>query len=76
MFEKLQEMIAAQTGIDKAAITETSRFKEDLSIDSLDMFELVMAMEDEYGVSVPSEELEKLTSVDRLLAYLKANGAA
>ena len=51
-----------------------SSFKEDLGADSLDLFELVMALEDEYSVEIPSEDLEKLTTVNAVMDYLKAKG--
>ena len=51
-----------------------SSFKEDLGADSLDLFELVMALEDEYSVEIPSEDLEKLTTVGQVMDYLKAKG--
>ncbi len=55
-------------------ITEASRFKEDLQAESLDLFELVMAFEDEYGVEIPSEDLEKITTVGSVIEYMKAKG--
>ena len=73
MLEKLAEMIKEQLNTD-AAITEDTSFKDDLGADSLDLFELIMALEDEYGVSIPTEELEKLTTVGSVIAYLKNNG--
>ena len=48
MLEKIQEMIVESLGVDAAKVTETASFKEDLGADSLDLFELVMALEDEY----------------------------
>ena len=58
MFEKVRELVAAQLGIDEAVIKPESNFKEDLKADSLDLFELVMSLEDECSVTIPSEELE------------------
>ena len=49
-------------------------FKEDLGADSLDLFELVMALEDEYSVEIPAEDLEQLTTVGEVMNYLKAKG--
>ena len=57
MLEKMKELIADQLGVDAESITETSTFKEDLGADSLDLFELVMALEDEYSVEIPAEDL-------------------
>ena len=58
MLEKMQEIIAEQLSVDADSITESSSFKEDLGADSLDLFELVMALEDEYSVEIPAEDLE------------------
>lgn len=74
MLEKMKEIIAEQLNVDADTITESSSFKEDLGADSLDLFELVMALEDEYSVEIPSEDLEKLTTVKQVMDYLKAKG--
>ena len=74
MLEKMKSMLAQQLGVDEDSITLETSFKEDLGADSLDLFELIMALEDEYGVSIPTEELEKLTTVGSVIAYLKNNG--
>lgn len=74
MLEKMKEIIADQLSVDVDNITEESKFKEDLGADSLDLFELVMALEDEYSVEIPAEDLEKLTSVGEVIAYLKDKG--
>ena len=74
MLEKMKEMIAEQLGVDADSVTEASSFKEDQGADSLDLFELVMALEDEYSVEIPAEDLEKLTTVGAVMDYLKAKG--
>lgn len=74
MLEKMKEIIADQLSVDADTITEDSKFKEDLGADSLDLFELVMSLEDEYSVEIPAEDLEKLTSVGEVMDYLKAKG--
>ena len=74
MFERVKEIIEEQLNLDGVEITEASRFKEDLQADSLDLFELVMAFEDEYGVDIPSEDLEKITTVGSVIEYMKAKG--
>ncbi len=74
MLEKIKEMVAEQLNADAADITEETSFKEDLGADSLDLFELVMALEEEYGIEIPSEELEKITTVGAVIDYLKSNG--
>mgnify|MGYP001017911894 CR=1 FL=1 len=72
--EKMKEIIAEQLSVDAESVTEASSFKEDLGADSLDLFELVMALEDEYSVEIPAEDLEQLTTVGEVMNYLKAKG--
>ena len=73
MFEKVRELVAAQLGIDEDNIKPESNFKDDLKADSLDLFELVMTLEDECSVTIPSEELEKLITVSDVVNYVEAN---
>ena len=74
MLEKMKEIIADQLSVDAETITEASSFKEDLGADSLDLFELVMALEDEYSVEIPAEDLTSLLTVGQVMDYLKAKG--
>ena len=74
MFEKVKEIIEEKLNVEGMDITEDSKFKEDLNADSLDLFELVMALEDEFGVEIPSEDLEKITTVGAVVEYLKEKG--
>ncbi len=74
MLEKMKEIIAEQLSVDEDSITEASSFKDDLGADSLDLFELAMALEDTYSVEIPSEDLENLTTVGKVIDYLKAKG--
>lgn len=74
MLEKMQEMIAEQLNCEAETITAETSFKDDLGADSLDLFELVMALEDEYNVEIPSEELAELTTVGAVMDYLKNKG--
>lgn len=76
MFEKMKPIIAEQLNVSEDEIKLESNFKDDLGADSLDLFELVMALEEEFGVEVPSEDLEKLTTVSDVVEYMKAKGAA
>ena len=69
MLEKMKEIIAEQLSVDAESVTEASSFKEDLGADSLDLFELVMALEDEYSVEIPAEELEKMSTVGDVMEY-------
>lgn len=73
MFEKLQELVAEGLGIKVEEVLETATFQEDLGADSLDLFELVMSLEDEFGVEIPADELEKMVTVGDALQYIKNN---
>ena len=72
--EKMKELIADQLSIDADTITEESSFKDDLGADSLDLVELVMALEDEYSVEIPADDLQKLATVGDVMKYLKSKG--
>lgn len=74
MLEKMKELIADQLSIDADSITEESSFKDDLGADSLDLFELVMALEDEYSVEIPADDLQNLATVGDVMKYLKDKG--
>lgn len=74
MFEKVKEVIEEKLNAEGVEITEETSFKDDLNADSLDLFELVMALEDEFGIEIPSEELEQLNTVGDVLNYLKDKG--
>lgn len=74
MLEEMKEMIAEQLNCEESSITETTSFKDDLGADSLDLFELVMALEEKYEVEIPSEELAELTTVGAVMEYLKNRG--
>ena len=74
MLEKLKSIIADQLSVDADSIQADSSFKEDLGADSLDLFELVMALEEEFGVEIPSEDLESIATVNDVMEYLKNKG--
>ena len=74
MLERMKEMIADQLSVEAEIITEASSFKDDLGADSLDLFELVMALEDEYNIEIPAEELTELNTVGDVIDYLRDKG--
>ncbi|MCM1056023.1 MAG: acyl carrier protein [Firmicutes bacterium] len=76
MFEKVKEVIEEKLNADGVEITESTSFKDDLNADSLDLFELVMALEEEFDIEIPSEDLEKLVTVGDVLKYLSDKGVA
>lgn len=71
MLEKVKEIIEEQLNLDGVEITEATSFKDDLEADSLDLFELVMALEEEFGVEIPSEDLEQITTVGAIIKYIE-----
>ena len=75
MFERVVEIIKEQLNLENAKIGLETSFKEDLNVDSLDLFELVMALEEEFEIEIPSEDLEKITTVGAVIEYLKNKGA-
>ena len=74
MFEKIQELVADGLGVEAAKVLPETSFKEDLGADSLDLYELVMAFEEEFGAAIPEEDAEKLTTVGKVVEYLKSKG--
>lgn len=74
MFEKVKSIIAEQLNVEEGSITLESSFKDDLGADSLDLFELVMALEEEFDVEIPSEDLNSIATVDDVINYLKEKG--
>ena len=74
MLEKVKEIIAKQLNLDVDEITESTSFKDDLGAHSLDLFELVMAFEEEYDIEIPSEDLEDIATVGDIIKLMKDNG--
>lgn len=70
IFDKIKELIVDQLGVDESSISMESSFVDDLNADSLDMVELVMAMEQEFDVSVPDEVAEKVATVGDAVEYI------
>ena len=76
MFEKIKELIVESLGIEEDQVTMEASFKEDLKVDSLDLFEMVMSLEDEFDVEIPTEELEKMETVGDVVEYIKEHKQA
>ena len=74
MLEKMKKIIAEQLSVDESTITLDSNFKEDLDADSLDLFELVMALEEEYDIEIPADDLNNIATVNDIVEYLKSKG--
>ena len=74
MLEKMKEIIAEQLGVEEDEISLETSFKEDLGADSLDLFELTRALEEEYDIEIPAEELGEIETVNDVVEYLKSKG--
>ncbi|MDI6775569.1 MAG: acyl carrier protein [Verrucomicrobiota bacterium] len=72
--DKVKEIIVEQLGVNMEQVTPEASFIEDLGADSLDTVELVMAFEEEFGAEIPDEDAEKLTTVGKVIEYLKSKG--
>ena len=72
MLEKIKEIAADSLGADASTTTAETSFKEDLGADSLDLFEMVMALEEEYEVEIPTEDLENIKTIGDVESYLQS----
>ncbi|MDP4087950.1 MAG: acyl carrier protein [Bacillota bacterium] len=73
VFEKVKEIIADKLSLEADEITLESSFIDDLGADSLDLVELIMALEDEFDLEIPDEEVENITTVANVVEYIKAH---
>jgi acyl carrier protein len=73
LLKKIRTIVADKLSISEDQITEEASFVDDLGADSLDTVELVMALEDEFGMNIPDEDAEKLSTVGKALDYILAN---
>ena len=71
-FEKLKKVIADVLNVDPEEITMESTFVDDLGADSLDVFQIIMGLEEEFDIEVPDEEAEKITTVGDVVEYIKS----
>jgi acyl carrier protein len=73
IFEKVKVIIVDQLGVDESKVTMDASFREDLEADSLDLVELIMAFEEEFGGEISDEEAQKITTVGEAVDYLSAH---
>jgi len=74
IFDKVKEVIVDQLSVEEDDVVEEASFVDDLGADSLDIVELVMALEESFGVSIPDEEAEGIKTVGDAVAFIEANG--
>lgn len=74
MFDKVKAIFEEQLGVSQDEMQLDTNFKDDLGVDSLDLYEIVMKMEDEFDVEIPAEELENVATFEDVLNYLKSKG--
>lgn len=74
MLEKIKKALAEQLDVDENEITEETNFKDDLDADSLDLFELLTTLEEQYDIEIPAEDMTSLTTVGAVISYLKGRG--
>ena len=75
IYEKVKEIIIDKLNVDEGKIVPEARFREDLKADSLDLVELIMAFEEEFGSAISDEDAQKITTVGEAVTYLTAAGA-
>lgn len=71
--ERVKQIIVEHLGVDDAKVTETASFIDDLGADSLDTVELIMKFEEEFGIEIPDDKAEKLSTVKDAVAFIEAN---
>ncbi len=71
-FNKVKEVVADQLGVDVAELTENTSLKNDLNADSLDLFQIIMSLEEEFDIEIPTEDTEKIQTIGDIENYLKS----
>jgi acyl carrier protein len=74
--DRVQSIIVEQLGVDEEEVTPEASFTDDLGADSLDIVELVMAFEEEFGLEIPDEDAEKIATVKDAVSYIEANASS
>ncbi|GAB4189596.1 MAG: acyl carrier protein [Roseiflexaceae bacterium] len=76
MESRLKKIVAEQLGVDEAKIVPAARFTDDLNADSLDLVEMIMSLEEEFGVEIPDEDAEKILTVQDAIDYIDSHSQA
>jgi len=73
LFDKVKEIVVEQLGVEEEEVSQSSSFVDDLGADSLDLVELIMALEEEFDMEIPDEDAEKISTVGDAINYIKEN---
>lgn len=74
-YDRLQKIVAEQLGVDESEVTPQASFVDDLNADSLDLVELIMSLEEEFGMEIPDEDAEKIRTVQEAVDYVDEHAA-
>lgn len=74
-YDRLKKIVAEQLGVEEAEVTPQASFVDDLNADSLDLVELIMSLEEEFGLEIPDEDAEKIRTVQEAVDYVDEHGA-
>lgn len=74
-YDRLKKIVAEQLGVDENEVTPSASFVDDLNADSLDLVELIMSLEEEFGMEIPDEDAERIRTVQEAVDYVDEHGA-